>query len=126
SDRRPMMGELDYLTVVGAPRTDVAALVGEFLLTDDPDRAAGLMGWIESAVAPVSGGLTSDVPGIVTAVVTGLPRMNSAMRPDVFLLLSQTVGSIEAVESEVAAESGRLIEGALPMIGVLVEAGTED
>ncbi|GAA4623219.1 hypothetical protein GCM10023113_07310 [Cellulomonas oligotrophica] len=119
------MWELDYLTGVGALREDVAALVGELLSTDDPARAAGLTGLIESAVAPVSGGLADDTPAVVTAVVAGLPRTGAASRPEALLLLSQIVGSIEASGSQPAAEAGRLVEGALPMIGALIETGTE-
>lgn len=120
-----MIWELDYLIAVGALREDVAAMVAEFLSTGDPGRAAALMGLIESAVAPVSGGLADDAPAVVTAVLAGLPRMDPSSRPEAFLLLSQIVGSIETGESRSAAEAGRLIEAALPMIGTLLETGTE-
>lgn len=119
------MWELEFLTAVGVLRKDVAAMTGELLSTDDPDRAADLMGLIESAVAPVSGGLADDAPAVVRVVLAGLPRMVSASRPEALLLLSQVVGSVEGIESQVADDIGRLIEGALPMIGALVESGTE-
>lgn len=120
------MWELEYLTAVGALREDVGAMVAEFLSADDPDRATALMELIESAVAPVCGGLADDAPAVVTAVVAGLPRMDPSSRPEAFYLLGQIVGSIVTVESQSAVQAGRVIEAALPMIGALVETGTED
>lgn len=81
---------------------------------------------IESAIAPVSGGLADDVGGVVTAVIAGLPKMGAETRTEALLLLTQVVGSIEATEGPVSEHVKRLIESAFPMLAAVVEAGSEN
>jgi hypothetical protein len=119
------MWESAYLVSVGLLRGEVARWLEEFISTCDAERAADLMVHLESTVAPVSGGLSDDAPAIVTTVIAGLPRMASGARVEALLLLTQILGSVEATESDVAAEVGRLLEGALPNLAALIETGSE-
>ncbi|OIJ27008.1 hypothetical protein [Nocardioides luteus] len=119
------MWEIDYLVATGRLRVEVSRLLDEFLATGDPDRAADLMVLIESAVAPVSGGLADDAGGVASAVVAGLPRMPADTRAEALLLLTQIVGSIEATEGLASDEARRLIESMFPMLAAMVEVGSD-
>lgn len=119
------MWEIDYLVATGRLRVDVSRLLDEFLATGHPARAADLMVLIESAVAPVSGGLADDVGGVVSAVIAGLPRMAADTRAEALLLLTQIVGSIEATEGPASDEARRLVESMFPMLAAMVEVGSD-
>lgn len=119
------MWEIEYLLSAGALRQDVAQWVEELLTTADPDRAADLMVVIESAVAPVNGGLSDDAPAVVSGLVAGLPRVGVETRPEVLLLLTQILGSVDVLDSPAAVDAGRVVEGALPMLAAVVESGSD-
>ncbi len=119
------MWEVDYLLTVGRLRPESAQRVLSLVETSDTGTAWAEMVAIESAVAPVSGGLADDAPAVVSVVIAGLPLMDPATRVDALLLLTQVLGSAEASGGEAAAEVGRLIEAALPTLARVIESGSE-
>ncbi len=124
-----MMGEswvVEYLAEVAAVDRQLADLVERLVLSPDAAVARRLASSIELKVAPPSGGLSSNVSGVVSAVIAHLPTMAPSARPCAVALLSQVAGSLLSVNGASGHDVSQKLLSALPGIAALAQKGDSE